>query len=226
MPAATPLFTILAIDTARGPGSVAVLRAGKIAAFLSEPVPGRMAARLLVMIEEALGAAGITYADLDKIAVTTGPGSFTGIRIGVATARAIGLAADKPVHGYGTLELIAWAAHEESRRQGLPMLVLMDAHRQQAYLQRFTAQGMRDGAAGIVSYDAIAAELRSPVLLVTDLHALVTPHATRAQLLPAFPVTDAGMLAALAMADPRETDSAEVEHYLRPADAKPQKPLC
>ncbi len=81
---------------------------------------------LIPMIEDIIQKAGWTMQDLNRIAITQGPGSFTGVRIGLATARSLGLALDIPVFGMSTLELIR-AEHEPD------MLVLVDTKRGDYY---------------------------------------------------------------------------------------------
>src|SRR5690348_11165768 len=71
------------------------------------------AERLIGVIDGALGQAGMTYKDLDRIGVSIGPGSFTGVRVGVATARGLALALGVPAVGVNTLEALAEEAHEK-----------------------------------------------------------------------------------------------------------------
>jgi tRNA threonylcarbamoyladenosine biosynthesis protein TsaB len=105
---------LLALDTAT-PASVAgVLRAdGEIFAACEEPPPGSRgnhAARLLPLAAQALERAGVTWDELERIAVGVGPGGFTGLRIGVATARALAQARGLPLVGVGSLEALALGA--------------------------------------------------------------------------------------------------------------------
>jgi tRNA threonylcarbamoyladenosine biosynthesis protein TsaB len=123
---------ILAMDTSLGPCSVAITRGGEIVAEVEESSPGKQSRKLVPMIESALNEAGLNYKDLDAVACTIGPGGFTGIRVGLATARAIALATDKPLIGLTTLEVIAWEAQYTG-----DMLAVIDAYRGQRYAQRF-----------------------------------------------------------------------------------------
>jgi tRNA threonylcarbamoyladenosine biosynthesis protein TsaB len=92
---------VLAIDTALDACSAAVLDtdAPALLASESQPMPRGHAEALMPLIDRVMSAAGIAYLALDRIAVTVGPGSFTGLRVGLSAARGIGLAADKPVVG-------------------------------------------------------------------------------------------------------------------------------
>ena len=105
------MTTILAIDSATGPCSVALWKGGRVAAYLENLKPSAQSAVLLPMIEEALKQNNIHYRDLSHIAATVGPGSFTGIRAGLAAARGIAFSAGIKSLGFTTLEVMAFAAY-------------------------------------------------------------------------------------------------------------------
>ena len=86
-----------------------------------------------------MAEAGVGYEALDAIAVTLGPGGFTGVRIGLATARALALACARPVIGISNFEAVA-AAVPESERRGRSLAVLIDAKRSDLYAQAFSAE--------------------------------------------------------------------------------------
>ena len=99
--------TVLAMDTALGGISVGVMtREGKTAQRVMATERDQ-AALLVPMIQEILEEAGVTFKTLDLIVCTKGPGSFTGLRIGLSTARTLGMALRIPVLGVGTLDLLA-----------------------------------------------------------------------------------------------------------------------
>jgi tRNA threonylcarbamoyladenosine biosynthesis protein TsaB len=106
---------ILAIDTALDACSAAVLdtSANKTLAIESQAMKRGHAEALMPLIARVMAASGAAFAALDRIAVTTGPGSFTGLRVGLSAARGIALAANKPVVGLTTLT--AYAAHHADR---------------------------------------------------------------------------------------------------------------
>jgi tRNA threonylcarbamoyladenosine biosynthesis protein TsaB len=104
---------VLAIDSSLGACSVAVLRDRLILSERLHPAARGQAALLPGLVREALQAAGVTPAQLDLIAATVGPGSFTGLRAGLALAHGIGLAAGIPVIGVTVAEALAAAVAEE-----------------------------------------------------------------------------------------------------------------
>lgn len=110
---------VLGIDTALDACSVAIVRDDDVLASLSERMNKGQAERLAPMMQEALEQAGLAAADIDRIAVTTGPGSFTGVRVGLSFARAFALAIQKDCIGVSTLEALALQAGETGLRASL-----------------------------------------------------------------------------------------------------------
>jgi len=132
---------ILAIDTALDACSAGVLDtdAGKLIALESQPMKRGHAEALMPLIARVIKQAGIAFASFDRIAVTTGPGSFTGLRVGLSAARGIALAADKPVVGLTTLA--AYAAPVVSDNAGRPVISAIDARHDQVYFQVVSGDG-------------------------------------------------------------------------------------
>lgn len=110
---------VLGIDTALDACSVALVRDGETLAHTSEGMTRGQAERLAPIVREAMTRAAATFADIDRIAVTTGPGSFTGVRVGLSFARALALAVGKPCIGVSTLEALALEDGEAGLRAGL-----------------------------------------------------------------------------------------------------------
>ncbi len=127
--------TILAIDSTSGTCSVSILKNNDIIAYIEEKTVSNQAKRLVPMIEDALNQSRTQYSELSAIACTVGPGSFTGIRIGLATARAIGFAANIPVLGFSALEVLAFT---EIEKQGeTPILASLNAGKGEVIYQYF-----------------------------------------------------------------------------------------
>ena len=127
--------TILAIDCATGPCSAAVWKDGRIAGYTEELRPIVQSARLLPMIEDALKQANCSYKELSAVACTTGPGSFTGIRIGLSAARGIAYAAGIAGLGFTTLEVMAYAIKDEKNS----IFSVLNAGKGEWYCQPFSA---------------------------------------------------------------------------------------
>jgi tRNA threonylcarbamoyladenosine biosynthesis protein TsaB len=127
--------TLLAFDTATAATAVAVARDdGAVLEARHDPRPGERpvhATRLLALVEAVLGQAGGRLEHVDRIAVGTGPGSFTGLRIGIATARALAQAGPADLVGVSTLRTLAAGAGE--RAADAPVLALLDARRGEAF---------------------------------------------------------------------------------------------
>jgi tRNA threonylcarbamoyladenosine biosynthesis protein TsaB len=132
---------VLAIDTALAACSAAVLDTeyGGIVASESLPMQRGHAEALLPLLQRVMGQAGFGFPDIDRIAVTTGPGSFTGLRVGIAAARGLALAAEKPAVGLSTLS--AYAAPHIASDERFPVVAAIDARHNHVYLQIFAAGG-------------------------------------------------------------------------------------
>ena len=127
---------ILGFDTATSACSAAVWEDGRIAARRFEPMSRGQSERLMPMVREVLSEAGADFPDLDLLAVTTGPGAFTGLRIGLAAARGMALAGDLACFGVTTLDAVA-AGVSEIERQKANVLVVLDSKRAEVYAQAF-----------------------------------------------------------------------------------------
>src|SRR6478752_2490120 len=126
---------ILAIDTALDACAAGVLdtRASELIARETQSMKRGHAEALMPLIARVMKEAAIGFAALDRIAVTTGPGSFTGLRVGLSAARGIALAAGKPVVGLTTLA--AFAAPLVAQEQQTPILTVIDARHDQVFFQ-------------------------------------------------------------------------------------------
>lgn len=197
MPAHPPVT--LAIDTAQPRLQLGLLRAdGAFESHVEEIASGH-AERIFPAIAALLARAGLGYADLERIAVTTGPGSFTGLRIGLAAARGIALARGLPVVGVPSLVAISLSAPEDA---GDVFGVLVDARRGEAYAQGFSAPGEPFGPVRLLAIEEARTKLPGALRLET-------PFPDIARLTRFAAVADPAVF-------PPEPS------YVREADAKPQ----
>jgi len=202
---------ILALDTALGLCSAAVVEDGTARATLSEAMQQGHQERLAPLVAMVMAEAGFDFSQLDRIAVTVGPGSFTGLRVGLSFAKGLGFSLNVPVVGLDSLTAIAASAP----RSGSGLAVI-DARRGQAYVGHFNGQAPR-GAPEALRLDDLAVFptpdwIAGPgVDLVRDLY----PQAEVDARLGADPVALARLAA---VADPATSLPEPV--YLRAPDAK------
>ena len=124
---------ILAVDTALGACSAALLDDAHVLARRFEPMDRGHAERLAPMVEEVMREANVEFASLDRLAVTTGPGTFTGQRVGLAFMRGLRVALHRPLIGITTLAAMAVQAKAET---GVELAIpLHDARRDEIYLE-------------------------------------------------------------------------------------------
>lgn len=218
---------LLAFDCAGAACSAAYWQDGAVRAKRHEIMARGQAERLVPMIEEVMAEAGADYAALEAIAVTCGPGGFTGLRIGLATARGLALASGRPLIGVSNFEVVA-AAVPDAERQGRTLAVLIDAKRADLYVQAFGADGTALCEPGAVQPAALEHLLPpGPLLLAGDAVAQAEPAlraAGRELRLSAAPGhADATVLAAVAAADDARALPAVRPIYLRPPDVSQPK---
>lgn len=132
---------ILAFDTAMAVCSVALVRVEGadvcVLASRQEAQARGHAETVVPSIAQVMEEAGVEFSELDRIAVTTGPGTFTGVRIGVATARGLALASGLPIVGVTTLETVAAAVADTAAARSRAIACVFDARREQVYVQCF-----------------------------------------------------------------------------------------
>jgi tRNA threonylcarbamoyl adenosine modification protein YeaZ len=213
---------LLAVDTALEACSVAVVGNGRQSVVLSENVGRGHAERLFGMIDSAMVEAGFDFADLDRIAVTVGPGSFTGVRVGIAAARGLALVVGCPVVGIGTLEV--HAASARALAGAVPVVAVLDARRGEVYSQRFALAGAAVAAPTAGSPESVAAQLADGDVLAgagADMVAAALPSCRRAPIAHRRSAPDVSVLAEIAAAA-TAPEAAPRPVYLRPPDARPQ----
>lgn len=192
------MITLLAIDTAAPRLQLALRHQGVIDTSVDEIAQGH-AELIMPRIEALLKRNNVGFADLDRIAVTTGPGSFTGLRIGLSAARGLGLALEIPVIGVPSLLAISLSAPP-----GQPAVVLLDARRHEAYFQRFAGPGHSSDRPRLLPMDEARGRVAAGVTVLDS------------------PFVDIARLATFAThLDPAAYPPEAA--YVRDADAKPQE---
>ncbi len=163
---------ILALDTSTAACSVAVVAGNDVIAHRFMAMARGQSEALVPMIEEVLVTAGLDVCDMDMLAVTVGPGAFTGVRIGLATARALALASGLPLVGLSTLEVLAGAVDAELRKDAW-VLGAIDTKRGDFYAQFFDTALMPVGDSRVATSQALCEELDQapqgrPIVLAGD----------------------------------------------------------
>ncbi|MGN0064567.1 MAG: tRNA (adenosine(37)-N6)-threonylcarbamoyltransferase complex dimerization subunit type 1 TsaB [Nocardioides sp.] len=133
---------LLAFDTATELVSVALYDGTDVVAERSSTQPMKHGEHLAPLIDEVLRDAGVDRLDLTAVAVGVGPGPFTGLRVGIVTARTLAHVLEIPVYGVCTLDVLALEAVATGAVEG-PFLVATDARRKEVYLASYDAGGAR-----------------------------------------------------------------------------------
>jgi len=207
---------LLAVDTALGACSAALLDGDTVLAHRFEPMDRGHAERLAPMVEEVMREANLAFAALERLAVTTGPGTFTGQRVGLAFARGLRIALSKPLIGITTLAAMAAQAMAETGRK--TAAAIHDARRGEVYLE--IAGGYASPPEVLTFSDAIQrlAALRDDFALAgtaAPATLMAVPHAQMSSVIQ----PDAVWVARLAVRAPA-TEAAPKPLYLRAPDAK------
>jgi tRNA threonylcarbamoyl adenosine modification protein YeaZ len=221
---------VLAIDTALEACSAAVLDSDRGDIIASETIAMARghAEALMPLIARVMDLADVEFADLDRIAVTTGPGSFTGLRVGISASRGIALAAGKPAIGLSTLA--GFAAPLIAEDDSTHVVAAIDARHEHVYLQVFGAGGRTLVAPRVATLrDAVRSALTGPARIVgsaANLMAAAWPKGAHAGVAPPLAVEqrgapDIGWIARLGAAA-ADGASPPKPLYLRPPDAQPQ----
>ncbi|MHC1546950.1 tRNA (adenosine(37)-N6)-threonylcarbamoyltransferase complex dimerization subunit type 1 TsaB [Phyllobacterium sp. K27] len=216
---------LLALDTAANLCSVAILDAvsGTMLAQISEDIGKGHAERLMAIIEQAVADAGITINEIGKVVTSIGPGSFTGVRVGVATARGLALALHCPAIGISTLAALAYDARKALPDR--PILVVIDARRDEFYAQFFAEDGIAASDPMIVPLPAIIERIANQgqnLVIAGSASSLV--NATLDRPLDVASTMATGTIDAFAQLGMQSQDTALPSPlYLRGLDVKPQQ---
>ena len=220
---------ILAIDTALDACSAAVLHTdtGQIIALESQPMKRGHAEALMPLIARVMEASGAAFTELDRIAVTTGPGSVTGLRVGLSAARGIALAAAKPAVGITTLT--AYAAPIVAGNSAHPIISAIDARHGQVYFQVVGGDGSPLVKPRVAPIEEAleASRFGAPHLVGNAAEILAQRWPARAPApvaIDAQPAPDIEWVAWVGAAVSPDTAPAR-PYYLRSPDAKPSQDL-
>ncbi|MEO9874390.1 MAG: tRNA (adenosine(37)-N6)-threonylcarbamoyltransferase complex dimerization subunit type 1 TsaB [Anderseniella sp.] len=215
---------VLSVDTAHAACSVCVFDtvANRSLALISEPMQRGHAERLADMAREAIVLADISFADIERLAACSGPGTFTGVRIGLAFVRGLSLVLKVPAIGITTFAALAQSCRAGS--YGRNIWVIQDARRGEVYLEG------SDGDGNAI-YPASVLGISEAGELLSDGSGLAVGSGTGLVDLPdglavseVSSIPDAAMIARLA-GQATDTSAAAVPFYLRAPDAKAQLPL-
>lgn len=193
---------LLAFDTAQGALSAAIMDGEGVLASSFEPRTRGHAEALMPLLETMLAEAALGFADLDALAVTVGPGTFTGLRVGLAAARGLALARSLPLVGVTTLEAVAEPAGAEADEIAI---ALFDARRDEVYMQAFAPTLAPLTPPLLVGLDEAVAHLpEGRAVLVGTGAELLAPRLEAAgrpfRLSPAKPQPDAQAVGRIALA--------------------------
>jgi tRNA threonylcarbamoyladenosine biosynthesis protein TsaB len=216
---------VLAIDTALAACSAAVWDSARSGVIASESLlmTRGHAEALMPLIARVMDIAEIEFAELDRIAVTAGPGSFTGLRVGISAARGVALAAEKPAIGLSTLA--GFAAPLIAEDDSSHVVAAIDARHGCVYLQVFGTGGRTLVTPRVASMrDAVRAAMTGPARVTgsaANLLAGAWPKGAEQPLsVEQRSAPDIGWIAQLGAA--ADDNGSPKPLYLRPPDAQPQ----
>jgi tRNA threonylcarbamoyladenosine biosynthesis protein TsaB len=217
----------LAFDTALMGCAAALYDAQEDKAWSrSETMMRGQSERLVPMVQEIIAEAGQSFAAIDVVATTVGPGAFTGLRLGLSAARAWGLSLKRPVAGLTTLEVLA--AMFYGGTDGPPMRVLIETKRQDFYTQLYNEHGQEAGPAEAISFADIQARGDDPgTVYIGDAAERFAAQCVDKPIVRAgFEMIDPAVMARLAYArftDGLVPDGMPQPLYLRGADVSESK---
>ena len=215
---------VLIVDTALGACSAGVVEDGRLLGLRTELMTKGHQERLAGMARDAVAEAGDGFGALDRIGVTVGPGSFTGLRVGLAFAQGLGAALDRPVVGVSTLDALA-----ASVELGGLVAAVIDARRGQVYARLFrngVAQGAAEALPLDVAVEGILEADAAPTLVGSGVQILSETFPDRlgdAVLKPLAAPTPEALARLTAAADPATALPRPL--YLRAPDATPPSRL-
>jgi tRNA threonylcarbamoyladenosine biosynthesis protein TsaB len=211
------MLTILALDTATTACSAACWRDGIVLSRQFLATGRGQAEAIMPMIQQVMRAAGLDFRDLDLLAVTVGPGAFTGLRIGLAAAKGLALASGKPIAGIATTHAVAAAVPPEQRR-GRTILAAVESKRAEIYAQAFDADLAPLGPIQALPAADLALLHPGPVVLAGERAGELLALMPSAIMAESLPQPDAAQVAMLAGALWPHGTLPAAPLYLRPPD--------
>lgn len=220
---------VLSFDTSLAACSAAVVDVSEDARVLSASrcEPGKGHAEILLgMISEVMSTAGAGFEDVDRQIVTIGPGSFTGVRVGLSAARGFRIAHNIPICGVSTLQAIAAnASKSDAVDRKAPIAVIIDARRNQAYGQVFDAALKPLCAPSLLAVDELGRWIEPwkdmSLTLMGSGAGLITKTGNLMLKIEDYALPDAACFA-MALRDTEPDQTPPDPLYLRKPDAKPQ----
>lgn len=226
-------MNILAIDTSTSLASIAIVSGTRIQAETSFICDRTLSARLMPEIEHQLSLAGLGFDDIDLFAASTGPGSFTGVRCGIATVQGLAMATGKPCAGFSSLAMLALnipCSH-------LPVCPLLDARKNEVYagmydtIRQFPAERIPDCVAPLDAFlDQASTVAKGQIIFLGDgalrYHdAIAARMGERALMAPSAshsPRASHGAMLALQthLTAPLSLPSQLLPNYIRPSEAE------
>lgn len=215
---------VLSVDTAHAACSACVFDtdANRSLSLVSEPMQRGHAERLTDMVHEAMVSAGISFADIERLVACSGPGTFTGVRIGLAFVRGLSLVLKVPAIGITTFAALAQSCRAGST--GRDIWVIQDARRGEVYLQGFDGGGNPMHPASVLGVSDAGELLSDKSGLAVGSGASLVDLPDDLAVSDVSSLPDAAMIARLA-GQAADTSAAAVPFYLRAPDAKAQVPL-
>ncbi|MCZ2203380.1 tRNA (adenosine(37)-N6)-threonylcarbamoyltransferase complex dimerization subunit type 1 TsaB [Bartonella sp. A05] len=215
---------ILAIDTASIYCAVALIHHQSVVSCISERMSKGHAEKLIGQIAEVTNQANITLDQVDRIAVNIGPGSFTGVRVGVSTARALALALEIPAIGVSALE--ALAAQTNKQHPTSTVTVVIEAGRGMFYHQNFNNDLTAMSAPGLKTLEQITSDLPQQTILTGPATDIIMLHLKNNKIdkliFDQIPCEAADIAIYAYLAANKQTQTPPHPLYLRDADAKQQ----
>ena len=159
---------IILIETSTALCSTALVENGSITSYRESSAPKAHASLTAVFIEEMLAERGLELSDCDAVCVSMGPGSYTGLRVGVSTAKGLCFGSGKPLIAVGTLDTLAAQAEIHGQDEAFKYIIpMIDARRMEVYAAVFTADGRQitETAPAIIDENSFSSQLEEGAVL-------------------------------------------------------------